>query len=149
MIGFVFTIDGQHYALPLESVDEALPMAWVTSVAESPAEVSGVLDVRGEVVTVVDPAHRLGAPVRAGTASDFLVLARSHAGRLALRVDSLVGLLDGQLEAAPPSVEGPPWVAGLMRGAGALVTVVALDAFLRPEVRVFAQRLREQPGTSG
>lgn len=144
MICFAFTIDAQQYALPLETVDEALPMAWVARVAESPSDVCGVLDVRGAVVTVVDPAHRLGAPVREATPADFLVLVRSRSGRLALRVDSLVGLVDGVVEPAPPSAEGPAFVAGLIRDAGGLVTVLTLDDFLKPEVRAFAQRLRDE-----
>ena len=112
MICFVFNIDGQQYALPLEVVDEALPMAWVTRVAQSPREVSGVLDVRGTVVTVVDPAHRLGAVIREATPSDFLVLIQSRSGRLALRAESLVGLVDGPLEPAPPAAEGQPMSPG-------------------------------------
>ena len=144
MICFAFTIDGQHYALPLETVDEALPMAWVNPVAESPSEVSGVLDVRGTVVTVVDPAHRLGAPLREATSTDFLVLIRSRAGRLALRAEALVGLIEGPLEPAPPNAEGPAFVAGLMRNAGRLVTVLVLEDFLRPQVRAFAERIRDQ-----
>jgi len=144
MTCFAFTIAGQHYALPLEAVDEALPMAWVTPVAESPLDVSGVLDVRGTAVTAVDPAHRLGAPIRDAEATDFLVLVRSRAGPLALRVDSLIGLVEGPVEPPPPSAEGPAYLKGLMRGSGALIAVLALDDFLRPEVLSFAQRLRNE-----
>ncbi len=143
MICFAFIIDGHHYGLPLEVVDEALPMAWVARVPESPAEVCGVLDVRGTVLTVVDPAHRLGAPVREARAADFLVLVHGGAGRLALRVDALVGLVEGPLEPAPESAEGPAYVSGLIRHAEALVTVLGLDDFLKPEVRAFAQKLRD------
>ena len=141
---FVFTIDGQLYALPVALVNETLPMAWVARVAESPPDVYGLLDVRGSVLTVVDPAHRLGAPIREVTPSDFLLLAQSGTGPIALRVETLVGLLDGPLEAAPASAEGPPYVLGLMRNAEALVTVLDLDRFLRPEVRAFSERQRNE-----
>lgn len=141
---FAFTIEGRQYALPLEAVDEALPMAWVTPVAESPEDVRGVLDVRGTAVTVVDVAVRLAAAVREATPADFLVLVHSRSGRLALRVDALVGLVTGPLEPPPANAQGPSYVAGLLRNADGLVTVLALEDFLRPEVRAFAQRLREQ-----
>ena len=141
---FAFVIEGRQYALPLETVDEALPMVWVTRVAESPEDVCGVLDVRGTTVTVVDVALRLGAPVREATPADFLVLVHSRSGRLALRVDALVGLVDGALEPPPANAEGPSYVAGLLRNGAGLVTVLALDDFLRPEVRAFAQRLRDE-----
>ena len=136
--GFVFTVDRQNYGLPLEVVEEAVAMPWIDRVAESPRDVCGVLDLRGTVVTVVDPAYRLGAPVRPPRAADFLLIVRTRAGRVALRVDALVGLQSGAVTAVPPPAEGPAFITGLMQADG-LVTLLAIDDFLQPSVRAFLE----------
>ncbi|MDP2276176.1 MAG: chemotaxis protein CheW [Archangium sp.] len=136
---FVFTIDGQNYGLPLGVVEEAVNLPWIDRVAESPRDVCGVFDLRGAVLPVVDPAYRLGAELRPARVSDVLVIARSDAGRVALRVDAIVGLQDGESTPLPLTAEGPPFVTGLLRGEG-LVTLVSLDAFLLPAVRAFVER---------
>lgn len=136
---FVFTLDGQNFGLPLEVVEEAVAMPWIDRLAESPKDVCGVLDLRGKVVTVVDPAYRLGAPVRPPRASDFLIIVRTAAGPVALRVDALVGLQSGAVTEVPPPAEGPVFITGLMQADG-LVTLLAIDEFLQPAVRAFIER---------
>lgn len=130
----VFVIDGQRYGLPVEQVDEVLPMAWLTRIADCPADVCGLLDVRGTLWAVVDPAHRLGAAVRPPRSSDLLVLVRAPAGSAALRVDDVDGLVTDQVTPTPPAAEGPAFVRGHARTQGALVTVLDVDVFLRPEL---------------
>lgn len=147
MTSFVFDIGGAWYGLPVEAVLEVLPMAWVTPVPESPADITGVLDVRGQVVAVLDPARRLRVASRPAKASDFLVLA-TVAGQLplAMRVDGVLGLVEGTLTPAPPAAEGPSFLAGLLRAKEGLVSVLELDRFLSPEVRAFAEQAGEAAG---
>ncbi len=135
---FAFTIDGQSYGLPLEAIEEAVAMPWVDRVAESPREVCGVLDLRGNILTVVDPAYRLGLPLRGPRLTDFLLIVRTRSGPVALRVESLVGLISGPTTALPPTAGGPRFVTGLMQAEG-LVSLLDIDDFLRPEVREFIE----------
>lgn len=134
----VFLLDGQRYALPVEQVEEVLPMAWLTRVADCPPDVCGLLDVRGALWAVVDPSLRLGAALRPPRPGDLLVLVRSPAGAAALRVDEVDGLSSGPLAPTPPEAEGPPFVRGHTRHGGELVTVLDVAVFLRPELRELA-----------
>lgn len=131
----VFLLDGQRYGLPVEQVEEVLPMVWLTPLADCPPDVCGLLDVRGALWAVVDPALRLGAALRAPLPGDLLVLVRSPGGAAALRVDEVDGLSDGPLTPTPPEAEGPSFVRGHTRHQGALVTVLDVGVFLRPELR--------------
>lgn len=134
----VFVVDGQRYGLPVEQVDEVLPMAWLTRVADCPPDVCGLLDVRGTLWAVVDPALRLGAALRPPRPSDLLVLVRSPAGSAALRVDDVDGLATDQVTPTPPQAEGPAFVRGHARSGGALVTVLDVAVFFRPELHALA-----------
>ncbi len=57
-----FFLGGEEYALEIEQVREILKAPAITEVPRAPAQVLGVIMVRGEVITVFDPRHRLGLP---------------------------------------------------------------------------------------
>jgi chemotaxis signal transduction protein len=55
-------IGHQRVALPAATVERILPMAALTPLADAPPGVAGLLDVRGEVLPVIDPRPRLDLP---------------------------------------------------------------------------------------
>jgi len=60
----VFTIADSAYAIPVERVREIVRMRALTPVPRVPAEVVGVIALRGEVVQVVDLRIYLGLPAQ-------------------------------------------------------------------------------------
>lgn len=50
------------YALPLVNVREVVPAPAVTPVPGAPAWLLGVANLRGQILPVLDTAHRLGLP---------------------------------------------------------------------------------------
>ena len=141
----VFGIASQRYGIPVESVDAVLPMAWITSVADSPADVCGLVDVHGRLVAVVDPAPRLKAPRVAPAARDFLLLLSQASGAVALKVDEIGGLATAEVRPPPPEVEAPAFVLGHAQAEGGLVTVLDVGRLLRPEVRELVAAIRRKP----
>ncbi|MEA4909074.1 MAG: chemotaxis protein CheW [Chloroflexi bacterium] len=61
----IFRLLDEHYGLPLQNVSEIVRMVAITTVPKSPDWLSGVINVRGRVVPVVDLSTRLGLPFRA------------------------------------------------------------------------------------
>ena len=55
-----FKISSEQYAVALDDLDEVLLMAAVKPVPGSPAFIKGVLNLRGELLPVIDLAERLG-----------------------------------------------------------------------------------------
>lgn len=55
-----FLLGGDPYAAPVTFVREILRPPPLTRVPRAPAGVLGIVSVRGQLVTVVDPRHRLG-----------------------------------------------------------------------------------------
>ncbi|MCA9580529.1 MAG: purine-binding chemotaxis protein CheW [Myxococcales bacterium] len=58
----VFSLDAEKYALPLRSVRELLRAPKLTRVPRAPADIAGIISVRGNITTVVDLKIRLGLP---------------------------------------------------------------------------------------
>ncbi len=56
----VFTLAGEHYALPIQQVHEIIRYAEPRSVASRLDWVRGVISLRGRIVPVYDLASRLG-----------------------------------------------------------------------------------------
>lgn len=56
----VFTLDKEGYAVPIESVREVIKIPEITPVPQSPAFVSGIINLRGKVIAVVDLEARFG-----------------------------------------------------------------------------------------
>ena len=99
----VFRVGEEEYAIDLRRIREILQPLPVTPVPRAPEFIEGVMDLRGEVVPVVDVRERLGLALRpVGDKAKLLVV--NVAGRvLALRVDAVL-----EVVRLPRSGIGPP-----------------------------------------
>lgn len=56
----IFEVAGSRFSVPLDRVEEVVPMASVTSIPNSPPFLLGLTAVRGRVMAVIDAAIRYG-----------------------------------------------------------------------------------------
>jgi purine-binding chemotaxis protein CheW len=129
----LFTLEGQRYALPLEDVRELVRAVRLTPLPRAPAVVEGLLDLRGELLPVLDLRRRFRLPARRLSPSDHLIVAQTGPRNLALRVDRAEGLLalePGQLDASPRELPGVGYVAGALKLTDGLVLLHDLRTFL-------------------
>src|SRR5438876_7589138 len=87
---FIFRVAGREYALPVANVAEVLRMVSVAPLPQCPVWLSGVINLRGRVVPVVDLRVRLGLPAQPIDLATPLVIAQSDGHSLGLVVDSAV-----------------------------------------------------------
>lgn len=129
----LFLVNGQRYGVDLQAVQHVLPMVAITPLPGAPPVVAGVVDVRGEVVPVVDMRRRLGAPPAASIIDHHLLLLTTRRRRLALAVDQVAGpeqIPASALAAAHTLlISGSP-VAGVARLDDGLVILHDVEAFL-------------------
>jgi len=103
-----FHLGGMILALPADDVREVVRHDVPTPVPLAPEDVVGVINLRGEIATVVDVARRLGrtpAPLKAGIG---LVLRGEH-GALCLRAERAGDVLeadDASFELPPETLKG-------------------------------------------
>jgi purine-binding chemotaxis protein CheW len=103
-----FLLDGHLFGVPVSSVQEVLKQQDVTPVPLAPREVSGLINLRGQIVTTLDLRTRLGLPGReAGAPSVSVVVRAADGGPVSLVVDQIGDVLeaeDGALEPPPDTV---------------------------------------------
>jgi purine-binding chemotaxis protein CheW len=122
----VFRVEGTLYALPLAAVREVVVTPEVFSrVPRAPAAVSGVINLRGRVVTVVDLRPVLGVAEATAPAAKLLLLDRGRRD-LALGVSEVEGIeLLEQLSTS--SEEATGLVRGVARFGPAKVQVLDVE----------------------
>jgi purine-binding chemotaxis protein CheW len=122
----------QRVAQLMDVVDQVHLAALPTPLPGAPDVVEGLLDVRGEVLPVVELRRRFGLTSRPVQATDCLVVVQVDGQRLALRVDAVVTLTDLELEelATGPSFQGATYVAGTGLHEGDLLVVLDAARFL-------------------
>lgn len=132
----LLTVDGQTYALPLAAVDRIVRMVEVTPLPGAPDVVEGVINIQGEVVTVVSIRRRLGLARRAVGVSDSLVVARARARRLAIMAESILGVVERPADAVVSTggiAGGIRHIEGVLKTSDGLVLIQDLDRFFSPE----------------
>jgi chemotaxis signal transduction protein len=148
-----FELAGQAFGLPIRSVKETLPMRPLTQVPLVSPVVAGLMNLRGEVVAVLDLAHLVGLAHRsARTLPDSAVVLlrapQSWSGRAqeraacGLAVDKLLGVRDldeSTLRDPPPSLD--PEAASYLKGVAPFGDSGAL-AVLDPERVLGSERLK-------
>lgn len=118
----ILSLGGQAWGLGVRGVRELLRAVEILPTAGRPG-VEGVIDVRGEVIPVLDLRGRLGLPPKEVTPADCLILVERAGGPIALRVDGV-----GEL------VAGPGASAGYARTAdGRPAAMLDLDALFGDE----------------
>ena len=88
-----FGLAGRSYGLPLEQVVEVLRMVSLTPVPDAPDWLSGILNLRGEPVPVIDLRQRLNWPAQEPGLTTPMIIGEADGRRVGLLVDTLDGIV--------------------------------------------------------
>lgn len=89
----VYEVAGQRFGVPASAVQEVVRAVAIVPLPEAPRLVEGVIDLRGEIVPVVDLRARFSLPSRPLSPSDQFLIVRAGDRALALRVDRALDLV--------------------------------------------------------
>jgi purine-binding chemotaxis protein CheW len=129
----VFELGGSVYGCPLEHAAEVQRLPAVTRLPHMPGWLSGVANLRGEVVSIVDLRTFFDLPAAAADPHRRLLILRSltEEMRVGVIIDRLIGLRNqgevhsahatnarSSADAISPYLQGvcivPPWTVGLL-----------------------------------
>jgi purine-binding chemotaxis protein CheW len=142
-----FELQAQEYGADITEVKETIPVRPITRVFLTPPWLAGIINLRGDVVAILDLAQLLGLHATQITDDSRILIARVGgvvAGLLVDRLAELRTLAVAALRPPPPtlSAEG----AALLRGivtleGGAAVRILDLPALFESErLRAFQRR---------
>ena len=126
-----FVLVGTCYALPVERVREIVRVRPITPMPRVPAEVLGVISLRGEIVQVVDLRRRLGLEEAPPTRTTRIIIVHGADGRVAgLLVDAVREVLSVDEEAVRPASGEASSVESLCVRGEEFVSLLDLDRVL-------------------
>jgi purine-binding chemotaxis protein CheW len=98
----VFSLHGEHYALPITSVREIIRYIPPSATAAASGVIQGMINLRGRTMPVVDLSSRLDrAPVESDRRTRILIVEVSG-GALGLIVDAVDGIIHVPTERIEP-----------------------------------------------
>ena len=116
----VFRLQGIEHAVPVGDVVEVVRMVAITPVAETPPWLSGVIDLRGRVIPVIDLRRRLGMVPREPDLSTPILVVEGNGVTAGLVADEVVEVL-------ALAAEGPAAPASAIRYGERLLLVLDID----------------------
>jgi purine-binding chemotaxis protein CheW len=142
----IFGMNGQVYGLPIQDVREINRMTDVTPVPQTEDYVSGVMNLRGKVIPVVDLRTRLGMARAEATKHTCILVVegnKSGTGLVGVIVDSVSCVMDfveAQIDSAESSIGGKnPLLIGMGRTENQVIILLdvaraILDADLSAKI---------------
>lgn len=105
-----FYLDGHFFGVDAQSVQEVIRYQEMTSVPLTPECVSGLINLRGQIVTAIDMRKRLGLENRPEDKLPMNVVVRSDDGAVSLLVDQIGDVIEvsnDDFETPPDTLRGP------------------------------------------
>lgn len=130
-----FRVGPQRYGLPIDRVREIQKIVAFAEVPDENGTVLGMVDVRGEIVPVIDIRRLIGLPLAPYTLDTPMIVVASFAGPVALivdAVDTVVDLPAGSAGAPPERHSLVSRILGVYRLDDEIVFLLDIDALLEP-----------------
>jgi purine-binding chemotaxis protein CheW len=150
----VFRLGDETFGLPIAAVDEVAPVpTQITRVPKMPDFLEGVINLRGEVLPVVDQRRRFDMPKFAGGRGQRLIVVRADRHRAGLIVDLVAEVLRTEANAVEPPPELTGEAARLINGvindrrADRMILLLNPSELLTPVEQNALDQL--QPGDGG
>ncbi len=152
----VFRLGEDEFGLPIEVVDEVAQVpVQITRVPKTPKFLEGVINLRGEVVPVVDQRRRFDMPPLEDGARRRLVVVRTERHRACLIVDSVSDVLSAQADAIEPAPDLTGETTRLVSGvinlerAGRMILVLDPTELLSRTERGLLDKFQASPKPAG
>jgi purine-binding chemotaxis protein CheW len=118
----------ERYAVEPNVVQSVQRSAELTPVPRTYRQVAGVLNVRGELFTVLDLGAALGLEVSPAEGSSRVLLVELSVGRVGILVDDVYGVEWLSLDQLDPSLPGQAASRGIAQGSIVLLNLEQLMA---------------------
>ncbi|MBL73833.1 MAG: chemotaxis protein CheW [Idiomarinaceae bacterium] len=133
-----FQLEEETYGINVMQVQEVLRYSEIAPVPGAPDYVLGIINLRGNVVTVIDTRLRFGLPENEITDNTRIVIIESDKQVIGILVDSVaevVYLKKSEIDSAPNvgTEESARFIQGVSKRDGELLILVDLDKMLTDE----------------
>lgn len=130
-----FMLDNEKYGINVMQVREVLRNIEIAPVPGAPSYVLGIINLRGNVVTVIDTRARFGLPTVEINEESRIIIIETMDQTVGLLVDSIAEVADilkSQIELTPNvgNDESSKYIQGVHSKEGELLILVAVEKVL-------------------
>jgi len=147
----IFTVSNEEFGIEINRVVEIIRPQKVTHFPGVPVFVSGVFNLRGSVIPLIDMRKRLN--VRPAPNKEKILILKFHNGKIGLLVDSVSEILtieDREIAPPPAIFKGlkTEYIKGIGRVNDRLIIIFDLDNLMSPEEISLIGDMTEKASTS-
>ena len=133
-----FRLQDEIYGINVMQVQEVLRVTEIAPVPGAPHYVLGIINLRGNVVTVIDTRERLGLDAKEMDESTRIVIIEAEKLVVGILVDAVAEVVDlrlSEIESAPSvgNDESSKYIQGVASRDGELLILVDLNKLLNDE----------------
>ncbi len=130
-----FTLEDETYGINVMQVQEVLRELEVAPVPGAPPYVLGIINLRGNVVSVIDARTRFGLPTKESDDMTRIIVIEAQQQILGILVDSVAEVVDiqrGEIDTAPNvgNAETSKYIDGVVSRGEQLLILVDLNKLL-------------------
>lgn len=130
-----FTLADALFGLDTMLVQEIIKVPEITRVYHAPAEITGIINLRGKIVTIIDLAVKLDLPTRMELHDRRIIIVESQNEPFGLMVDRINDVIevDGdELGPAPANVKTSQqrYITGVYRDEEQLIAVLDIEGIV-------------------
>lgn len=134
-----FRLEDEIYGINVMQVQEVLRMTDIAPVPGAPGFVLGIINLRGNVVTIIDLRRRIKLPPTVPTEHTRILIVETHGLAIGLMVDSIAEVVNLQREdvdSAPSAGndESKRYIQGVYSTDEELIILLELDKLIDSEL---------------
>jgi purine-binding chemotaxis protein CheW len=133
-----FRLNNEEFGVPILDVREIILMTAITPVPQSPPFVEGVINLRGQILPVVDLRKRFNLPSRDVTPETRVIVIEVNHNALGLIVDAVSEVLRIPVDTINPppallaSSIGAEYIKGISHFSGKMIILIDLKRVFSP-----------------
>ncbi len=134
----LFSLGSELYSVNVMQVQEVLRVTDIAPVPGAPNDIIGIINLRGNVVTVIDARIRFGLVPKETDDRSRIIIVESEEETTGILVDSVVEVIDldpSTIESTPKvnNEDSSKYIRGVSSYGGKLFILVNLQTFLNDE----------------
>jgi purine-binding chemotaxis protein CheW len=142
----VFSIAGKEFGIPIDRIVEIVKKQKITPLPKVPQFISGVINLRGAIIPLMDLRKRLG--VEPSSVKERILIIKMHGEKIGLLVDDVreIARIENEHISSPPSIfKGlkQEYLLSIARIAERLIIILNLDNLLTSEEMILLEESKE------
>lgn len=133
-----FSVGEEEYAISILAVKEIIGLKKITKIPNLPNYVKGVINLRGNIIHVIDIRERFGMSVKAYDKFTVIIIVETSEKILGMVVDQVQDVLNIDKTSIQPPIEfagviGDEYIEGMSKVGDKLIVVIDIEKLINKQ----------------